>query len=213
MSWRDVEAHTQSRQLVLPSSARDLKRKLRALLLGARDTGELASPHKDIHETLKILREPPPSLADKLKARSLHQGACCLEGGDPNRLRDPAGRHLRRSDGAWFDFSITVREIDSQVEVLTYRFEIRFPPGFGAPFLRFDHNLPEVVGGKPATEPRSHLHPGYDDLRVPTPQMSPEEIMRILVFELRPERAKLRAPTPFEIGWYKDTHMLLTGSG
>lgn len=39
------------------------------------------------------------------------------------------------------------------------------------------------------------------------------EIMRILVYEVRPERAKLKTPTPFEIGWYKDTHMLLAGSG
>jgi len=213
MSWRDVEAHTQSRQLVLPSSARDLTRALRALLLGAHDTGELSSPPKEIHATLKMIREPPSSLADKLKARSMHQGACCIEGGDPDRSRDPDGRHLRRSDGAWFDFSITVREIAAQIEVLTYRFEIRFPPGIGAPFMRFDHNLPEVNAGKPANEPRSHLHPGHDDLRVPTPQMSPEEVTRILLYELRPERAKLRAPTRFEIGWYEKTHALLGGSG
>jgi len=43
--------------------------------------------------------------------------------------------------------------------------------------------------------------------------MSPEEVMRLLLYELRPERGKLRAPTPFEIGWYKDTHALLARSG
>jgi hypothetical protein len=213
MSWRDVEAHTQSRRFVLPSSARDLRRKLRALLVGAHNTGELSSSPEEIQASVKIISKLPSSLADKLKARSLHQGACCIEGGDPNRSRDPDGSHLRRSDGAWFDFSITVREVNSRVEVLTYRFEIRFPPGIGAPFMRFDHNLPEVVADKPVTEPRSHLHPGHDDLRVPTPRMSPEEVTRILLHELRPERAKLRTPTPFEIGWYKDTHTLLNGSG
>lgn len=213
MSWRDVEAHTQSRPLVLPSNARGLTRALRALLVKAYDTGELSSPPKYIHDTVRMIREPPPSLADNLKVRNMHQGACCIEGGDPSRPRDPAGTHLRRSDGAWFDFSITVRERDPQVEVLTYRFEIRFPPGIAAPFMRFDHNLPEVGAGKLANEPRSHLHPGHDDLRVPTPQMSPEEVTRLLLYELRPERAKLRTPTPFEIGWYKDTHALFTGSG
>jgi hypothetical protein len=213
MSWRDIEAHTQSRPLDLPGSARDLRRKLRALLLAAHSTGELASPPRDVHASVTIIGEPPPSLGDKLKALNMHQGACCIEGGDPSRPRDPAGSHLRRSDGAWFDFSITVRERGSQLEMLTYRFEIRFPPGMGAPFMRFDHNLPEAIPGKPANEPRSHLHPGHDDLRVPTPQMSPEEVMRILLYELRPDRVKPRAPTPFEIGWYQDTHVLFAGSG
>jgi hypothetical protein len=212
MSWRDVEAHTQSRQLDLPSSARDLTRALRALLVNAHHTGELSSSPKEINATVKMIGEPSPGLADKLKARSMHQGACCIEGGDPSRSRDPAGKRLRRSDGAWFDFSITVREGGPQLEVLTYRFEIRFAPGNGAPFMRFDRNLPEISAGTLGTEPRSHLHPGHDDLRVPTPQMSPAEVMRLLLYELRPERAKLRTPTPFEIGWYKDTHALLTHS-
>jgi hypothetical protein len=43
--------------------------------------------------------------------------------------------------------------------------------------------------------------------------MSPEEVMRILLYELRPDRVKPRAPTPFEIGWYQDTHALFVGSG
>jgi len=173
MSWRDVEAHTQSRQLVLPSSARDLTRALRALLVDAHHTGELSSAPKEIHATVKMISKPPPSLADHLKARNLHQGACCIEGGDPSRPRDPAGKHLVRSDGAWFDFSITVREGGPQVEVLTYRFEIRFAPGIGAPFMRFDRNLPEVSAGTLANEPRSHLHPGHDDLRVSDPADEP----------------------------------------
>jgi hypothetical protein len=213
MSWRDVEAHTQSRQLILPSSARGLTQALRALLLRARDTGELSSTHNEILAVLRIRPKPPPGLANKLKARGMSHGAYCIEGGDPTRSRDPDGSHLRRSDGAWFNFSIAVRENDSLLEVLTYRFEICFPTGIGAPFMRFDHNLPEEDAGKPADEPRSHLHPGHDELRVPTPQMSPEELTRILLYELRPERARRRAPTQFEIGWHKDTHALFTGSG
>jgi hypothetical protein len=40
--------------------------------------------------------------------------------------------------------------------------------------------------------------------------MSPQEVTRVFVYELRPER--LRAPSPFEIDWYKDTHALLARS-
>jgi hypothetical protein len=118
-----------------------------------------------------------------------------------------------RDDDAWFDFTITVRKRGQELELLAYDFEIRFPPGRGAPFLRFDLNLP---GHRNADrELRMHMHPGSDDILVPAPLMSPKEVLAIFIDELRrpTNRDQPRDPTKFEIGWYSATYAGLMASG
>ena len=130
----------------------------------------------------------------------------CIVGGEKNQSRDPSLPHLRRDDDAWFDFSIGVREGDKQLELLAYDFEIRFSPGMGVPFLRFDLNPPGH-----SNEMRCHLHPGSDDILVPAPLMSPLEILELFVDGARQSaaREKPREPTAFEVSWFRETHALI----
>lgn len=105
-----------------------------------------------------------------------------------NFHRDPSLPHFRRDDGAWFDFSITVAQRRGGLELIGYNFEIRFDDG-PTRFIRFDLNEPDHHNE--ARHLRAHIHPGSDDLQLPSPLMSPLEVLEIVLHGLRadPERA------------------------
>lgn len=206
MSLQGIQDHVLARKLELPSRARDLWRDLRNRLIDASDIRALRTSRHEIYRLVKLLDEPPPTVANELRARDLLGGAYCIIGGEKNQDRDRGVAHLVRDDDAWFDFTITVRERARGLELLAYDFEIRFPSAMGSPFLRLDLNLPEHRNED--RELRSHLHPGSDDVQVPAPKMSPTELLALFVDGLRrpPNREKWRAPTPFEVDWYRTTH-------
>jgi hypothetical protein len=209
MSFEALQAHALARELRLPARARDLERELRGVLRKASDLRVLRTTPQDILKLVRTLSEPPSNVANQLRDRGLLRNAYCIVGGDKNQDRDRGLRHFTRDDDAWFDFTITVREQDRQLTLLAYDFEIRFLPGGGAPFLRFDLNLPEHRNED--RELRSHMHPGSDDIILPWPRMSPTEALTMLVHDLRraANRPKSRGPTAFEVDWFRDTHAVL----
>jgi len=208
MSFDAIQQHVLARELELPARAKVLHRDLRNALVRASNAGRLVTPPSEIHRLVQLLPEPPPQLAEDLRARALHRGAFCIVGGEKNQHRDPKLAHLARSDGAWFDFSITVRERGPRLDLLAYDFEVRFPPGMGMPFLRFDLNLP--AHRNEDRELRSHLHLGCEDILGPAPLMSPLEILALFLDGLRwPEDRKRRDPTDFEVSWFQATHALV----
>jgi hypothetical protein len=204
MSLQAVQKHELARALELPSRARDLHRDLRNALVRASNARKLLTSPAEIHRLVRLLPEPPSQITQDLQKLKLHDGACCIVGGEKNQERARHIAHLARDDGAWFDFSITVRENGTQLELVAYDFEIRFPPGMGIPFLRFDLNLPDR-----RTETRglrSHLHPGSDDILAPAPRMSPLEILGLFIDGLRrSEERKRRTSTTFERDWFQQT--------
>lgn len=103
-----------------------------------------------------------------------------------------------------------MRESNHRLELIAYDFEIRFPPGTGAPFLRFDLNLP--AHRNEDRELRSHLHPGSNDILVPAPMMSPTELLTLFVdgLGLATNREEPRDLTAYEIEWFRNTHAALT---
>jgi hypothetical protein len=195
-----------ARDIKLPPRARALERELRGVLRKASDLRVLRTPPQEILQLVKILPEPPPNVAEQLRDQKLLDNAYCIVGGDKNQARDRGLRHFTRDDDAWFDFTITVREEGRQLTLLAYDFEIRFPAEGGAPFLRFDLNLPGHHN-----ELRSHMHPGSDDIILPWRRMSPTEALTMLVHDLRraTNRPKPRGPTAFEVDWFRETHAVL----
>jgi len=121
-------------------------------------------------------------------------------GGDKNQARVRDRRHFERPDGAWFDFAITLSESKAGLELLAFDFEIRFSTDAAVPFIRFDLNL--AGHANEAREMRCHVHPGSDEIQVPSPLMSPLEILELFIVQLRPTRVG-RAPTGFEIDWHR----------
>lgn len=106
-------------------------------------------------------------------------------GGMKDFRRDPASAQLVRDDGAWIHFTITVRwDGRKGLELFAYDFEIVFPEGHTPPFLRIDLNEPGHANE--AKELRSHIHAGNDDLQLPAPVMTPDEILHLFIHGLRP---------------------------
>ena len=207
MGLASIQAYCSERKLELPASAKDLCRALRSSLLRASNSRGIQETPADIYKRLKLLPEPPPQILEQLRARSLHERAFCILGGEKNQDRDHERPHFKRSDGAWFDFSIVVRERNKELELLAYDFEIRLPAGRGAPFLRFDLNLPEHANDE--RDLRCHLHPGSDDILVPAPMMTPSELLALFLEGLQfPEARRQRSVTAFELRWYGETHAL-----
>lgn len=204
----DLQQHTNGRLLELDMRARDLRAGLTRALVAARNAKKLKTSNEDIANRVTLLDEKKiaqqmEKLSKELQHRDLHRGAFCIFGGVKNQGRDILLPHFERSDGAWFDFSITVRETGDRLELLAYDFEIRFAPGMGAPFLRFDLNLPDHRNQD--RELRCHLHPGSDDILVPAPLMSPTEVLWLFIdgARLPANRAAPRTPTDFEVSWLK----------
>ena len=142
---------------------------------------------------LGVLRDPPHRIFAQLKEAApppeVERGAQALVGGSKNFHRSLDLPHFTRDDGGWFDFAITAREQNGALELLAYNFELRFPvspPGLGQPpppFVRFDLNPPGHSNADRGL--RAHVHVGHDDLSVPAPILSPEEILDLLLYGLR----------------------------
>ena len=209
MSVATWQEHALSRVIELPAGAKELRQKLRNVLRKASDTGKLRTSPHEIYQLVEVLPEPQPVLAKQLRERGLYTGSYCIAGGDKNLKRDRRLAHFTRDDDAWFDFTITVREGGGRLELLAYDFEIRFPPGAGAPFLRFDLNLP--AHRNEDRDLRSHLHPGSNDILVPAPMLSPTEVLTLFLEGLRltATREEPRDLTAFEVDWFRDKHAAL----
>jgi hypothetical protein len=206
MSFETWQEHALSRTIALPAGAKEL----RNLLRKASDTGKLRTSPQEIYKLVEVLPEPPPPLAKQLREEELYMSSFCIAGGEKNLKRDRRLAHFTRDDDAWFDFTITGRENNHRLELIAYDFEIRFPPGTGTPFLRFDLNVP--AHRNEDRELRSHLHPGSDDILVPAPMLSPTEVLTLFLEGLRlaTNRKDARDPTVFEVDWFRDTHAALT---
>jgi hypothetical protein len=208
MSLAQLQTYVTDRQLDLPQRAKDLFRGLRAALIEASNARAIRESPHDVFQRIKLLSEPPAQILDHLRERNLHEHAFCILGGEKNPSRDHAIRHFQRSDDAWFDFSIVVRERSERLDLLAYDFELRFPPGLGVPFLRFDLNLPEHANEE--RDIRCHLHPGSDDLLVPAPLMTPAELLTLFLEGAQlPVGRVRRAFTAFEAAWFERMYALV----
>lgn len=207
----DLQSYATTRPLTLETDARRLWQSLRVLLIKASNAKKIKTAPGDIARHVLLLDEPPPRVRTQLQKKGLHQDASCIVlGNEKNQSRDRALPHIERNDGAWFDFTITVRKGKGTLELLAYDFELRLPPGMGAPFLRFDLNLPRHDNDD--RELRCHLHPGFDDILLPAPLMSPTELLTLFIDHVRPLRETARARTSFEVDWFKQTFALLSPS-
>jgi hypothetical protein len=110
----------------------------------------------------------------------------------------PVNARLVRDDGAWLHFTITVLKASDTLAIRAYDFELVFPEDMVLPkgrmplFYRIDLNTERHPNA--ARELRSHCHPGHDDLQAPAPVMSPDEILDLLIWGMRPRRVdKTRA--------------------
>lgn len=101
---------------------------------------------------------------------------------------DPPERGLRqfaRADGVYFNFGVIVTPATASVILHSYRFHVVFPETEPTKMLRFDLN-PVSRGHNPSAL-RCHLHVNANDekMLIPSPFLSPLEILDVIVYELQ----------------------------
>ena len=75
--------------------------------------------------------------------------------------------------------------------MLAYDWEIYFPTGQPISFCRFDLNLIGHTNDDRGL--RAHVHPGHDDLQVPSAVLTPVEALTFLLYRCRSLRDVPRA--------------------
>lgn len=185
----DLQGRLESVASGLPQPVKDLKGlrdHLRAVLMRATKDERLQEPQHEIERLLRECAEPGARLKKALPA-----GARVLLGGGADsgeRFSDGTGTaaHFTRADGAHIDFSVTIIEGPPVIKLLGYVFRLEFPKigdiETSPRFLRIDMNLPNHDNQRDGV--RVHMHPGHNDLQIPLPWLSPEQVLKLLLYGL-----------------------------
>jgi hypothetical protein len=102
----------------------------------------------------------------------------------PQFDKGPTESHFYARSGARLSFGITLREGNGRCRLVAYRFHFHLPEGAIPHFYRFDLN--DRAHSTPLVEPRSHLHPGHDDIRLPTPVLNPIAVLDRVFYVIDP---------------------------
>jgi hypothetical protein len=123
----------------------------------------------------------------KVAARGVNVDSLVRMDGDPNRQRtlvcgDRKERAFVRQDGVRCNFKINVLERGKKLTLLSYALHLDAPTEHRAPtFLRWEFEQSRKAGVDAIKEPLAHLHPGHDAVRVPSPVLSPKELILLLL--------------------------------
>lgn len=158
----------------LPPYFWQLRENIRQVLENASQEGLLRQSMADIKKPLFSSMKP-----DNL-------GAAVISGGIRAETWAEGGQ-FERNDGARFNFSIVVSYPKKKDPTLTaYHFNLAFAGIHSPIFVRFDLNEGKFVTPERNTTQSPllcHSHPGHGDMTVPSPVLSPEEILDIILRE------------------------------
>ena len=90
--------------------------------------------------------------------------------------------HFHFDSGARLSFGLALREYDRGWQLASFRYHYEFGATRSPQYFRFDLN--EARHEDPLAEPRCHLHPGMEDVRLPFPLHDPFEILDRIFFVL-----------------------------
>jgi hypothetical protein len=89
--------------------------------------------------------------------------------------------HFHFPSGARLSFGVALRR-GNPCSLVSFRFHYQFADAPAPAFVRFDLN-PDLHQD-PLIEPRCHLHPSLDHVRLPTPALTPFEVLDRIFFAL-----------------------------
>lgn len=96
-------------------------------------------------------------------------------------------QHFVRDDHGVVHFSLEVQESrGNPLELIAYNFEVYFPDRQPIPFVRFDLN--DRGHSNDDLGLRAHVHPGHDDIQLPSPLLPPIEALRFVLYRCRLRR-------------------------
>ena len=73
-----------------------------------------------------------------------------------------------------------MREAERGSQLVEFRYHYQRPAGASPEYLRFDLN--KAAHPDPLSEPRCHLHPGLENVRIPLSMHDPFEILDRIFF-------------------------------
>lgn len=116
---------------------------------------------------------------DKRRIKTLPKIDQYREDGDlvidvgPRTEREPGG--IEFESGAHLTFGITLRDDSTGAKLVGYRYRLDLPNTSGLRFIRIDLN--REPHENPLEVPRSHIHPGFENVHLPFPVMSPLDVL------------------------------------
>jgi hypothetical protein len=185
LRWQEYsqEIHSRATQTLdfTVKSGKELRSRIFKCLNEAHDVHVLKDNHADISKLLKTSEDQKKYLIIGGLEKS----------GTKNTDRTKSVPHFSRNDGFWFDFAIEIDQTCKPAEIIGFNFELRFPEQLieakqSPHFIRFDFNPPGH-----SNDVRLHMHPGTEDFMIPSPPMTPLEILHLFLYGFKiPERLR-----------------------
>jgi hypothetical protein len=100
----------------------------------------------------------------------------------PTIDKGPTPQHFHFDSGARLSFGLTLRERDDGAQLVSFRYHYQLPAARSPEYFRFDLN--EAQHEDPLSEPRCHLHPGLEGVRIPISLHDPFDILDRIFFVL-----------------------------
>jgi hypothetical protein len=180
-AMRELQRRGEQLTPPLPSTATRLFELFRRALHKAVREEVLINAPYDVSKLLRLTRG----------GRSGGSDVFAITGGPKEFLRATAprpGDHFVRDDGGVVHFSLEIQEIHgSPLGLIAYNFEVYFPDRQPIPFVRFDLN--DRGHSNDDLGLRAHVHPGHDDIQLPSPLMPPLEALKFVLYRCRLRRA------------------------
>ncbi|UJR83204.1 hypothetical protein [Sandaracinus amylolyticus] len=144
-----------------------LRRAIRKRLIVASNQGRLSAGAHDISRAVRV--QPSDE----------KEGAFDLIGGRRNFGRVRELVDLRMPDGGWLFFMAILIPHADGLEVFAYNCERVYSEGASPRWVRFDYN--EDGHRNDERGLRAHMHPGNDDLMLPSPILAPHELLDVFL--------------------------------
>lgn len=166
-----LEARIRLQAVPMPPSSWELRDEMRQTLENAHFAGLLTQTVRQIGALYK---------STKPDAR----GVMVITGGARAETWN-VGDQFARDDDARFNFVVVARYAKAATpELIAYHFNLAFPDNRVPAFVRFDCNEAHFASAdrNAARSPlQCHTHPGHPHMTVPSPVLSPMEILDVLL--------------------------------
>jgi hypothetical protein len=108
----------------------------------------------------------------------------------PTIDKGPTDQHFYLESESRLSFGIEIRETQGRCSLVAYRFHLSLPDGMSPSFYRFDLN--PKAHGSPLTEPRAHYHVAMEHVRLPSPLLTPVEVLDRIFHVIEPQVLEIR---------------------
>ena len=133
---------------------------------------------------------PRKNNALRLVKLTISQGITSITLG-PMIDKGPTDQHFYLESESRLSFGIEVRETQGRCSLVAYRFHLSLPDGISPSFYRFDLN--PQAHGSPLFEPRAHYHVAMEDIRLPSPVLTPVEVLDRIFQVIEPQVMQIRS--------------------